>query len=153
MSSVRSVGQVSVVIEGSPALVGGYGAWFLAYALREELSGGLEAVMARRGLSEKARLHVRHAAAALEAAALAYESLSRSTSSGGNEETQTVGEDASSDSWIGTAHASRLLGRSQRRVGQLAAGGDLTSRLRLGRLEVPQHEVLALRRARERSAA
>ena len=156
MTAVRRVGQVSAAIEGSPALIGGYAAHFLVYVLDEELQGGLEGVMARRGMSGAARLHLRHAVAALEAAAAAFEDLPRGTSSSRNGEATDGDLKRTSEEWITSAHASRLLDRSQRRVQQLAAGGDLTSRLRAGRLELPRAEVLAhgeRMRARERSAA
>ena len=60
------VREVPVFLESPAAWIGGFAAYFLALALAEEIEGGIEGAIGRRGLSAEAAQRARLAFQALD---------------------------------------------------------------------------------------
>ena len=135
--------EVPVLLESPAAWIGGFAAYFLALALAEEIPGGIEGAIVRRGLSAEAAQRARFAVQALEAAAAAWQQLPLTPSPLPAREGHAVRADLDSAVWLSTNVAARQLDVSPRRTRQLGETGELRSRLRLGRREFAAADVAA----------
>lgn len=128
---------VDVAVAGDYVLVGGGAAWLILPALRE----GLDARLRECG-PEAQETMVRTYQALYEVAA--GWQAKHAASPAGNGEAAVPEPSLVSESWCLSKHAAAMLGVTPRRVRQLVGLGDLTGRLRGGRLEVLEREVLEL---------
>jgi hypothetical protein len=142
-----------VAVAEDVVLIGGAAAWFLAKVLTDGVPGGLEGFMDRLGVrGSDARDVLIGACLALGEVGDRWQQA-RAASPPGNEEGQSAGQRLASERWLSTRTAADLLGVTPRRVRQLAEGGELSSRLRHGRRELPWQEVCALRELRNQQRA
>ena len=137
------VREMPLFLESPAAWIGGFAAYFLALALAEEIPGGIEGAIGRRGLSAEAAQRARLAALALKAAADAWQQLPLTPSPLPGGEGHPGHAGLGSEAWLPTNLAARQLGVSSRRTRQLGETGALRSRLRLGRREFAAADVAA----------
>ena len=142
-----------VAVADDVVLIGGAAAWFLAKVLTDGVPGGLEGFMDRLGVrGSDARDVLIGACLALGEVGDRWQQA-RAASPPGNEEGQSAGQRLASERWLTTRTAADLLEVTPRRVRQLTEGGELSSRLRHGRRELPWQEVCALRELRNQQRA
>jgi excisionase family DNA binding protein len=134
-----------VAVTGDVALIRGSSALRLARLLAEELTGGLEATLVRRGVGPEARARVLRAYHALEQAGGAWLEERNAAAAGGNAATGGNELDLPSEEWMGTNKTALRLGVSPRRVRQLAATGELPGLNDRGRLRFRRADVDAIR--------